>query len=359
MKIWRITFYLVFCALVSPALSAETNSTVQLFGGALARLARIVEPPTNEAPRTFTTTLKVVKADGLPNELVGREFELAFQAPDHVRVSATWEGQRFVVCRDGQELWIHEPAKQFGLRGSPDVPPFRTAPDRKDKAPMDSLKLPVPIDQLLPLVSLFVDVEALPDEKLGATPCHVLKATPKPEAVQDAKLSGITLQMWVRESDSMPLRLAYREPKGKDVQIELADPQFGDAWPAEKWKLRPGEGDKVETVARSHLTRFLAVALGMLGDKVPTLGPATGERRVLAREGNGRLEMIDGTRVLVLKGTPEEMGRQHGTLLKNEIRDLMDHILYGVGVGSSFEKGRWFFGEIEAAQKRLARFMDK
>ena len=53
------------------------------------------------------------------------------------------------------------------------------------------------------------------------------------------------------------------------------------------------------------------------------------------------------------------MGRQHGKLLKKDIRDLMDHILYGVGVGSSFEKGHWFFGEIEAAQQRLARCMDK
>ena len=96
-----------------------------------------------------------------------------------------------------------------------------------------------------------------------------------------------------------------------------------------------------------------------IGDKVPPLGPATGERRVIAREGNGRLEIIDGTRVLFLKGTPEEMGRQHGVLLKKEIRDLVDRILYGVGVGSSFEKGRWFFGEIESAQRRLAPFMDE
>jgi hypothetical protein len=34
-------------------------------------------------------------------------------------------------------------------------------------------------------------------------------------------------------------------------------------------------------------------------------------------------------------------------------------ILYGVGVGSSFAKGRWFFGEIESAQARLAKFMDE
>ncbi|MEO6751691.1 MAG: C45 family peptidase, partial [Chthoniobacteraceae bacterium] len=118
------------------------------------------------------------------------------------------------------------------------------------------------------------------------------------------------------------------------------------------------EGDRIETVALSHLTRCFPVAISGFHRNVPVLGPATGERRVVATEGSGRLEMVDGTRVLFLKGTPEEMGRQHGTLLKKEVHDLVDRVLYGVGVGSSFEKGRWFFGEIEAAQARLAPFID-
>jgi hypothetical protein len=52
------------------------------------------------------------------------------------------------------------------------------------------------------------------------------------------------------------------------------------------------------------------------------------------------------------------MGRQQGVLVKKEARDLIDRILYGVGVGSSLAKGRWFFGEIEEAQSRLQKFMD-
>jgi hypothetical protein len=167
------------------------------------------------------------------------------------------------------------------------------------------------------------------------------------------------LQLWLRESDSFPLRLAYREGKGTDVELELVNPQFQPAWPADRWKLKAGADDKVETVARSHLTRFLTVAIGMLNEKIPTLGPATGERRVVAREGSGRLEVVDGTRVLVLKGTPEEMGHQQGVLLKKDVHQLVDHILFGVGVGSSFEKGEWVFGQIELAQARLTPFMDQ
>jgi hypothetical protein len=53
------------------------------------------------------------------------------------------------------------------------------------------------------------------------------------------------------------------------------------------------------------------------------------------------------------------MGEQHGTLLRDEVRDLVKRVLYGVGIGSSFEKGRWFFGEIEQCVSRLSPYIDK
>jgi hypothetical protein len=91
-----------------------------------------------------------------------------------------------------------------------------------------------------------------------------------------------------------------------------------------------------------------------LNNPIPTLPEAvTGQRVVVATAEAGRLEKVDGTRILFLKGTPEEMGRQHGVLMKRQIRDVVRRILYGVGVASSFEKGRWFFNEIEEAQARL------
>src|SRR5262249_31941618 len=144
-----------------------------------------------------------------------------------------------------------------------------------------------------------------------------------------------------------------------NVEVQLHEAKLGQPWPAEKWKLSKQEDDRIETTALSHLTHFLPVLISTLGQKVPPLGPPTGQHQVVAREGQGRLETIDGTRVLFLKGTPEEMGHQQGALLKKEVRDLVDHILYGVGVGSSFEKGKWFFGEIEQAQSRLAPFIDE
>ena len=73
---------------IAPAQETQTNSPSQLFAQALAQLVAILAPPANQPPRTFTTTVKVVKAEGLPKEAEGRELELAFQAPDHLRLAA-------------------------------------------------------------------------------------------------------------------------------------------------------------------------------------------------------------------------------------------------------------------------------
>ena len=343
---------------ISLAQDDSTNSPATFLVQAVNQLVAILEPPSDKPARTFTTTLKVVKAEGLPKEAAGREVELAFQAPEHLRVAAQVEGYNLVVCRDGQELWAYAPAKKFGLLGSPDKAPFSTTPDAKDTTTMEPLKLPIPVEQL-GLLPMFADIESLAGETVGTDKCRVLKITPKPEAIDALKIPKFTVKLWVRESDSMPVRFAANDGKNIDAQIDLINAKFQDAWPADKWKLKAGEGDKLQTVARSHLLRFMKVAMTMLNNKIPTLGPVTGEHRVVAREGNGRLEEVDGTKVLILKGTPEEMGHQHGILMKDEIHRLVEQILFGVGVGTSFEKGTWVFGEIEGAQKRLNPFMDE
>jgi len=231
---------------VSSAQEAKTNSPSHYLIQAVNRLASVLEPPASQAPRTFTTTLKITKADGLPSEVVGREMDLAFQAPDHLRIGATWEQQSFVVCRDGQQLWVYSPVEKFGVVGSPDEASSSTASATNDTAPMGPLKLPIPVGQLA-LLPLFADVKALPGETVGATQCRVLKVTPKKQAVESMKVPQGTIQLCLRESDSFPVRLAYRDDKGTDVQIDLVNPQIQDAWPEERWKLKANEGDKIVT----------------------------------------------------------------------------------------------------------------
>jgi isopenicillin-N N-acyltransferase-like protein len=70
--------------------------------------------------------------------------------------------------------------------------------------------------------------------------------------------------------------------------------------------------------------RCLALVLSFAG----AVAPALAGTKTVARCGQGFLEEVDGTKVLHLKGTPREMGVQHGTLLKadivEEVRYLFD-----------------------------------
>jgi hypothetical protein len=167
----------------------------------------------------------------------------------------------------------------------------------------------------------------------------------------------MTLTFALRETDSIPVRIGYKSG-ATDVEIALHQPQIGPPGTDRDWQLPASADTLVERVAISHLSKFVAAAVSALDSKTESLGPATGERRLIGVHGAGRLELHDGTRVLFLKGTPEEIGEQHGTLLKEEIHDLVKRVVYGVGVGSSFAKGHWFFGEIEGCVKRLSSFID-
>ena len=330
---------------------------VALFTAALNKVVALVEPAPGSSAQCFTAKLKLTKAEGAPEAVLNRELALAFQAPDRLSLVDDVNGTRASLGRDGQELWGYVPAKKFGVIGQPGLVRFATAPDKKDSSKLGPIKLPLPRDQMAILPLLF-KVEARADEKVGGTDCHVIVARPEPQALEAFKLQPFTLLLWLRKSDSLPARIGYNDGKKLDLVLEVQDAKLGDALPAAAWKLAAAPGDKIEHVALGHLLRFLDIAPAMLTDKIPTLGPATGERRVVATEGAGRLEIHDGTKVLFLKGTPEEMGRQHGVLMKKEVRDLVNRVLYGVGVGSSFDKGRWFFGEIESCQARIGKFMD-
>jgi predicted choloylglycine hydrolase len=56
------------------------------------------------------------------------------------------------------------------------------------------------------------------------------------------------------------------------------------------------------------------------------LSGGAAQAEVVARCGKGYLEKIDGYHVLHVKGTPYEMGYQHGALLKEDCKSLLNHL---------------------------------
>lgn len=68
--------------------------------------------------------------------------------------------------------------------------------------------------------------------------------------------------------------------------------------------------------------------------------------------GHGLLLSTQRKVVLIVSGTPEQMGAAHGTLLKERAQKLVDRVLYMVGGAESIHSGTWFLDRMEEIQRR-------
>ena len=95
----------------------------------------------------------------------------------------------------------------------------------------------------------------------------------------------------------------------------------------------------------------LAQALCLL---VLLTGPARCGIEVVARDpgGHGLLCRTQGKTILLVQGTPEQMGKAQGALLKKEVCALMQTILYVAGTAYSLDQGKWFFTRMAEVERR-------
>lgn len=349
----RFVTALLLALFLTPALlRAEAPDSSVLLDGLIDRVFSLFEAPRGQRPMALVADLKLVGGEGLPKEAIGATASLCLEAPRRAKLTVTLRNATYTICQDDQVLWISAPG--FAAVGSNDVPKF--ASDPKSLEPVTLADLAIPLSRRE--VSIYAMLLSTSAQAVEGTKQAVLTVKPKESLTQLLSLPPATLAVTLKPDDHLPTRLVLKSGV-MQAEVEVTNARLSDKLDADTWKLKPGPHDKVERVALVHLTKFIQIALSNLRDKIQPLPPATGAKHLVASSGAGRLEIWDGTRVLWLKGTPAEMGKQHGELLRNEIRDVKDRIVYGVGVGSSFPKGRWFFGEIEAAHARLAPFISQ
>ncbi len=321
-----------------------TNGPSRKVGAALRSLHSLAAA---EGAPVISTSIRIDSANGIRKEIVGKTVHIDFQAPDRLKISAEFDGNDYRLGRNGDSVWVVVPHKKLAIEGRNDVPRF--AADDKSFKPVE---LPALVSTLkswqLFLLPALIHASEQED---GSIVCRVGPLMAKRFGIPPN--ATLTLKL---DSRGWPSQLGIA--KGNFVlKLEVEKFEIGPDL-ASSWGIPELPGTESERVALSHLEKFSEVMLGNLSNRIEALPPVTGEKQVIATHGNGRLELHDGTRVLFLTGTPEEMGDQHGTLLKGETSDLVNSIVYGVGVGSSFPKGRWFFGEIEEAVSRFQPFTD-
>lgn len=94
-------------------------------------------------------------------------------------------------------------------------------------------------------------------------------------------------------------------------------------------------------------TLLFAVACFWFG--LSTGGAAGFAPELIAKdpEGHGLLCQVGGKRVLIVDGTPEQMGGAHGRLLADLIPEVMPRTLGLVAAGYAIAKGGWFYDRVD------------
>jgi len=168
----------------------------------------------------------------------------------------------------------------------------------------------------------------------------LLEAKPNAQKTGWTAVDGLTFEFPERGV----LAIARGETRvHMSISDQVAAPAAVDAWP----------NMRVVTLERQELERTLARgtrrALEILAPSKLLTQPEARARRVA----NGELRWIDGQRVALLYGSPEEIGRAHGELLHDEALACIDSVLYTFGTVQTVQTGRWFREELQSAYARL------
>lgn len=95
------------------------------------------------------------------------------------------------------------------------------------------------------------------------------------------------------------------------------------------------------------------LVLGVLQGRVClAAGPAAIELVARDPAGHGLLCRTGQKTILVVAGTPEQMGTAHGTLLGKQAKRLVERVLYLVGGADSMQSGVWFLDRMAEIERR-------
>ncbi len=87
-------------------------------------------------------------------------------------------------------------------------------------------------------------------------------------------------------------------------------------------------------------------------DKLPEL-------KLVARTEGGLLCTSQGKQILIVAGTPQQMGTAHGTLMKQQAQGLIEKTVYLVGAAETIRSGRWFMDNMADIERRVGPHVPK
>ena len=98
--------------------------------------------------------------------------------------------------------------------------------------------------------------------------------------------------------------------------------------------------------------RMLTLVMLTAGALLRAAGEPVLHRVAADPGGHGALYRLGAKRVLVVEGTPEQMGAAHGRLLSADIPHVVTRTMALIGAGMAVKKGEWFYDRVEEIARR-------
>lgn len=137
--------------------------------------------------------------------------------------------------------------------------------------------------------------------------------------------------------------------EAKDVRVALnTTATAGTPASTSDWS-----GVRIIEIPRDELERTLVRGVRRATEILEPGDQLTNPSQTPRSVANGQLLWIDGQRVALLKGTPEQIGEAHGKLLPDESARCIESVLYTFGTAHVIRTGHWFRHDLEDAFARL------
>jgi hypothetical protein len=139
-------------------------------------------------------------------------------------------------------------------------------------------------------------------------------------------------------------------------------------WPLTRFlRRRPA---RQQAVAQADVYRMFSAVLNFAGEMLDNpASPAPSDPpalSVVARDpsGHGLLCRQADKNILIVQGTPAQMGAAHGALLGAAVRRTTERVVYGVGTADTVQSGHWFPDVLASIERRTrphlpARFIEE
>ncbi len=145
-------------------------------------------------------------------------------------------------------------------------------------------------------------------------------------------------------ADEKSLELTVHGMKSTLKRTAVEKPLAADDW----------AGFKAVDLDRSELERQLVRGIRRATEVLAPSKALTKPDQKAKAVAHGELRWIGGQRVVLLSGTPEQIGTAHGQLLGDEAARCIDSVLYSFGTFQTIRTGHWFRHDLEQAYSRLS-----